>query len=310
MKRSVAIFCVALVGLIVFPQRSFATVPNRTVAAVETFTVGILRVERFGPNGHPPIVFIPALFCGSWQWNGQIAALSSSHTVFAVTLPGFDGRPAIGGDALMSRAAQSLDRLIRSRRLVRPLIVGHSLGGTLAVYFGERYSSEIGGIISAEGGFPIAPTQTERNKLVDAGVQPFLTVNRRSFEGVLRDAMLRYVITSKQDIATVGALASRSDPAALVAWMRAALTLDLTPQLSAIHVPFAEIVPFDITIDPYRGFSSLDAKRRAYATWISHARDGNVVMIDHARHFVMFDQPKAFNNALFDEISRMTGGRD
>ena len=79
--------------------------------------------------------------------------------------------------------------------------------------------------------------------------------------------MLRYVITSKEDVATVAPLASRSDPAALVAWMRAALTFDLTPQLSAIRVPFTEIVPFDSTIDPYRGFPSLDAKRRAYETY-------------------------------------------
>jgi pimeloyl-ACP methyl ester carboxylesterase len=67
-----------------------------------------------------------------------------------------------------------------------------------------------------------------------------------------------------------------------------------------------EIVPFDASIDPYRRFQSLDAKRRAYARWISHAGDGKVIEIDHSRHFVMVDQPEAFNAALFREVSRVT----
>lgn len=306
MKHPVYIISAAIVALNFSPGQATAAVPSRTVAPAETFTSGILRVERFGLNGRPPVVIIPALFCGTWQWNGQIAALSTSHTVFAVTLPGFDGRAAIGDDALMTRAAQGIDRLIRSRRLIRPVLIGHSLGGTIAVYFGERYPSEIGGIVSAEGGYPIAPTQAERNKLVEAGVRPFLAVDRRSFEDVLRNSMLRYVITSREDIATIAPLASRSDPAALVDWMRAALTLDLTPHLSAIRVPLVEIVPFDTQIDPFRGFQTLDAKRRAYAGWVAHVRNGAVIMIDHSRHFVMFDQPEAFNAALLEEVSRIS----
>jgi pimeloyl-ACP methyl ester carboxylesterase len=307
MKNFAFSVCAVLLALIVLPAQASATVPTRTVAPSETFAAGILQVERFGSDGRPPVIIIPALFCGSWQWNGQIAALSPSHTVFVVTLPGFDGRPTIRGDALMTRAAQSIDELIRKRRLVRPVLVGHSLGGTLAVYFGERYPSEIGGIVSAEGGYPIAPKQAERDSAVEASVRPYVGIDRRSFENVLRSSMLRYVITSKEDVATIAPLATRSDPAALVAWMRAALTLDLTPQLLAIRVPFTEIVPFDSTIDPYRGFPSLDAKRRAYTTWISHARDGKVIMIDHSRHFVMFDQPQVYTGALVDQVSRMSG---
>jgi pimeloyl-ACP methyl ester carboxylesterase len=306
MTKSVRTACAAFLHLYVFPGQANAAVPSRTVTAAETFTTGILRVERFGSSGRPPIIILPALFCGTWQWNGQIPALSTSHTVYAVTLPGFDGRAMIGGNAFMTRAAQSIDQLIRSRRLDHPILVGHSLGGTLAVFFGERYPSETGGIISAEGGNPIAPTQAERDRRVDASVRPYLTANRRTFEDILRSSMLRYVITRKEDVATVAPLAARSDPAALVAWMRAALTLDLTPQLAVIRVPFVEIVPFDSSIDPYRGFASLEAKRRAYAMWIAHAHDGTVIMIDHSRHFVMFDQPEPFNAALFNEVSHMT----
>ena len=304
MRKSIVIVWAALFALNCLSGQAAAVVPKRSVAAAQTFTAGILQVERFGAMGRPPLIIIPGLYCGSWEWNGQLELLSKSHTVFAVTLPGFDGRAAIGNHDLMSRAAQSLDALIRTRRLVRPLIVGHSLGGTLAVYFGERHSNEIGGIIAAEGGYPLAPTQLERNKRVEASVRPYVGIDRRAFGPVLSKAMLQYVITSKADVATVSRLASRSDPTAVVAWMRAALSLDLTPQLSAIRVPLVEIIPFDGAIDPYVGYKTFDAKRRTYASWVAHVPSGGkVIMIDHARHFEMFDQPAKFDQALLAAIA-------
>src|SRR5690348_7867698 len=70
--------------------------PMRTTvsAAVrDTFEVGMLRVEHRGTPGRTAIIFIPALFSGAWQWEREIAALSDRYDIYALTLPGFDGRP-------------------------------------------------------------------------------------------------------------------------------------------------------------------------------------------------------------------------
>jgi pimeloyl-ACP methyl ester carboxylesterase len=283
-----------------------AAVPARSVKPTQTFTVGMLRVEHFGTTSGTPIIFIPALFCGSWQWNGQIAALAPNHEIYVVTLPGFDGRPRDNGPALMDRAAASLAQLIRERHLVRPIVIGHSLGGTLAVFFAEQFPSAAGGIIAVEGGYPSAPTAAARKQTVDASAAPYVGADPATFDRVLRTTMLRYTITSKSDVDTVARQAERSDPTAIALWMRAALELDLTPKLSAIRVPLTEIVPFDPTIDPYRGMASLAAKQRAYQTWLDHARDGSVIMIDNSRHFVMFDQPPAFDRVLFARIAQLS----
>lgn len=81
--------------------------------------------------------------------------------------------------------------------------------------------------------------------------------------------------------------------------------MDLTPKLGVIWVSFTEIVPYSEEIDPYNGFPSLIAKRDAYLTWLAHAGDGHLVMIDHSRHFVMFDQPQAFDSALLSTIAQI-----
>lgn len=281
-----------------------AEVAQRQVAASSTFDVGILHVERFGKSDARAIVFVPGLFCGSWEWNAQINALSKKYDVLAVTLPGFGGRPMIAGDDLMERASASLHQLIETRRLVRPILVGHSLGGTLSVYFAERYPHDLTGLVSVEGGYPDAPTQALRDAAVAKSVAPYQGLPQNRVGEVAEQTTLQYTITSKADVAQVQRLAANSDRDAIIAWMRAALSLDLTPGLSKITVPFTAIVPFDAVIDPYQGFPTEEKKRAAYVAWTARAPYGKVIMIDRSRHFVMFDQPQKFAAALEVALSR------
>lgn len=292
----------AAVAIAATPGRAPAAVGSRQAPA-QTFDVGMLRVQRLGTPGRTPIIFIPALFCGPWQWQREIAALSDRYDIYALTLPGFDGRPRDTGGDLLNRAASDISKLITSRKLDHPVVVGHSLGGTLAVLFGATFPDETRGIIAVEGGYPVAPTAEGRAQRINATVAPYIGVSRAAFGDSLRKNMLQYTITSKADVDSMQKLASRSDPAAVVDWLRAALELDLTPQLHRITPPLTAIVPYDSTIDSYVGYATEAAKQDAYATWLRNAPRGSVVMINHSRHFVMLDQPAAFDSALFAAIN-------
>lgn len=269
-----------------------------------SFTAGFTHVERFGNPRGRPIILVPGLACGAWVWGNQIAALAPHYDLYVLSLPGFDGRPLDGRGALMQRAVGALHHLIVSRKLQDPILVGHSLGGTIAVMFAERYPRDAAKVISVEGGYPEAPTQAQRDRAVAQAIKPYAGIAQSKLGDALRENMLQYTITAPPDVKRVTALAGRSDPAAIVAWMKAALSLDLTPGLSAIDVPFTEIIPFDAQIDPYRGFKTRDDKFTAYKAWIAHVPSANVVLIPNARHFVMIDQPSAFETALEEAITR------
>jgi pimeloyl-ACP methyl ester carboxylesterase len=296
--KAFRITLLALAVILALPACAEASVAQRSVPAITSFDSGILHVERFGESDKRAIVFIPALFCGSWQWNEQINTLSKNYDVLVVTLPGFAGRPMVAGGDLMKRAAQSLHLLITTHRLVRPIVVGHSLGGTLAVYFAERYPGDVTRLVAVEGGYPVAPTQKLRDARVASSTRPYVGIAQSALGPALRENQLQYTIASKADVNTVESLAALSDPAAIVAWLRAALSLDLTPDLAHIAVPFTVIIPFDAEIDPYQGFKTLAQKKSTYVRWAAHAANGSVIVIDHSRHFVMFDQPQAFSRAL------------
>lgn len=187
-----------------------------------------------------------------------------------------------------------------------PIVVGHSLGGTVAVLFGATHADQPGAIIAVEGGYPVAPTAAERATRVEESAAPYDSATPSTLASVLRARMLRYVITSPADVDSVAEYASRSDPAAIAAWLRAALSLDLTGQLPAITAPLLEIVPFDSTIDPYQGFATRAAKAEAYTAWLSHAPHGSLRMVAPSRHFVMFDRPAEFDDLLLTAIRQRT----
>lgn len=275
-----------------------------TPAPHATFDTGIARVTEYGNVHAPALLFVPCLGCGPWIWNRQIATLSPKYDIYALTLPGFDGRPMIGRGDLMRRAVDSIHMLVRSRHLTAPVVIGHSLGGTITVMFGETYPNDAGNLVTVEGGYPEAPTQQVRDAAAARAVAPYEGITEAQLPAALRNRMLQYTITRPSDVTAATALAARSQPKAIVDWMRAALLLDLTPQLQNIRVPFTAIIPYDPTIDPYRGFKTAAAKLHAYQTWAAHAKDGNVVMIQPSRHFVMIDRPSEFEAVLERAIAR------
>ena len=76
---------------------------------------GALAVEQLEGKG-PPLIFIPGLASGSWTWRADAERLAKQHTVYLVTVPGFDGRKTMPGTTLDS-LTQDLNKLIEDKHL-------------------------------------------------------------------------------------------------------------------------------------------------------------------------------------------------
>ncbi|MFC5462854.1 alpha/beta fold hydrolase [Massilia niabensis] len=124
------------------PANRFAAA---AAAPAERFELKGMLVERHGSGGLRALILIPGLASGSWVWQETAREFAGSHTVYVVTLPGFDGRPAAEGNPLEA-ARVALLELVASRRLVKPVLVGHSLGGTLAIDLAASEPGRIGGV--------------------------------------------------------------------------------------------------------------------------------------------------------------------
>lgn len=108
------------------------------------------RGIRFGVDdrgsGDPPFVFIHGWACERSLWGLQLDALSSSYRCVAIDLRGRgESDPVPPFDT--STAADDVAAVMDELGLERAIIVGHSLGGLVALLFASRHSQKVLGTV-------------------------------------------------------------------------------------------------------------------------------------------------------------------
>jgi pimeloyl-ACP methyl ester carboxylesterase len=106
-----------------------------------------------------PILLIHGLG-GSWQWWLRVMpTLATKNRVIAVDLPGFGESelPAASGD-LFREQVMTVGGLLDQLRIAKALVVGHSMGGLVALQFTCDHPARVSGLLLADaGGANIAP---------------------------------------------------------------------------------------------------------------------------------------------------------
>jgi pimeloyl-ACP methyl ester carboxylesterase len=280
--------------------------PNRfanSVVAAERFDVGATLVERHGQRGSP-LIFIPGLASGSWAWQAAVRRFSGEHMVYVLTFPGFDGRPATEGAGLAA-AQQSVLDLIASRKLRRPVLVGHGLGGAIALALGAQAAPLIGGVVSLDG-LPVTPGTEEwdaerRASTQGATGKRALAPTPALFASQQQEYMRGTGVLDMARADEVARLAARSDPQAVSRYMAESIALDVRSALPGITAPVLLISPY-FTLDAEQLRMTEEAKTSYYRALMEGTPSVRVVSVAPARHFAMIDQPDQVNDAIAEFI--------
>lgn len=278
---------------------------STAAAAPANYRAGALEVERLEGKG-PPLIFIPGLASGSWAWKQDAARLAKQHTVYLVTVSGFDGRKTEPGTTLSS-LQQDLGKLIEAEHLDRPVLVGHSMGGTLALSFATEHSDRIAGVIAVDG-LPVFPGTEgmtgDRSALAQNARAQIENQTPEQFAAYQQEYMKRVGAIDEAAARHIAENSSRSDPRAVADFAAQLLLLDLRPKLSGIKVPVVEISPF-YEADFARMGVNEDAKTNYYRMLMGGIEKLDVLSVSPARHFVMFDQPEKFAATLDQALAKI-----
>lgn len=242
-------------------------------AAHRRFKPTAFSVEVRGDRGRP-VILIPGLGCPASVWQDTVAHLHRlGYQTHALTLAGFAGRPRI--DRPLARTTvEELGRYIRDRHLVSPVIIGHSLGGTLAYWLAAREPALVGAVVIVDAGAPMSeePAGGARDRWDEASDEQFarqikemfghMSVKPERLEPLLREV-------------------ARSDRRAIGDVIYELSSLTLRDELPRIRAPVLLVLADGGLQDDYR--------RQASAV-----RDRGVVVIPGTGHFVMLDDPAAF----------------
>ena len=272
-------------------------------AATSTDTAGTIKVGRYGDHGRP-IVLIPGLEGGPWVWRQTIDHLQKMHVVYAVTLAGFDGVPApTEGGHLLDSADASLLQLIRQEKIDKPVLVGHSLGGTLALRFAGEHAELISGVVAVDG-LPVFPGMDRLDPKQRAAVaaqarEKMAQLTPEQFKQQALVYMQHIGVIDPRLAARYAPMNARSDIKATAEYMADDLASDLRPGLKNANVPVLEISPYNAPDFSQAPMLMSEAQKTAYyKSLLAGAPQAKVVSISSSRHFVMLDQPAKFQQVL------------
>jgi N-formylmaleamate deformylase len=258
------------------------------------------RVEVTGAGR--PVVLVPGLACGGDVWDRTVQHLRAHHEVHVVTLAGFAGQPAIDGP-LLARARADLAAYLS--RLDRPVVVGHSLGGFLALWVAATAPDRVAGVVAVDG-VPFLSALMDPTTTADA-IGPQAAMIRDQLAALTpaafaeqNRAALAAMITAPADVDAVARTSGRSDPAAVGAAVHEIMTTDLRAAVAAIRAPTLIIAAGALAPDAAAG-RELAAR---YQAQVAAIPDHHVVLAAHARHFVMLDDPAFFHAELDALLAR------
>ncbi len=103
---------------------------------------GRRAVYRIAGNG-PPIVLIHGMLNASSHWQSVARSLASDYTVIAPDLIGHGDSAAPRGDYSLGAHAASIRDLLAAIGIERASIVGHSLGGGVAMQFFYQFPQRV-----------------------------------------------------------------------------------------------------------------------------------------------------------------------
>ncbi len=275
-----------------------------TLEAAERFEVGAMLVERHGAKGRP-LILIPGLASGAWVWQETVRQLRDEHVLYVVTLPGFDGRGAAAGKPI-ANAQEALVKLIETRKLARPVLIGHSLGGTLALAIAAQRPELIGGVVTLDG-LPVFPgsehvSLAQRAQMAAAApaalpAGPVTPQDQQRFAAQQQQYMRGMGVVDMARADELAKLTARSEPDAVMAYMNGILALDLRAELPKVTAPVLVIAPY-FEPDAAQMNISQTQKTDYYASLMAGTPNLKVVSVAPARHFAMFDQPEAVIGAI------------
>ena len=256
-----------------------------------------VRVVGAGGNG-PEVILIPGLASSGDVWQSTVETLQQNYQLHILTLAGFAGVAPIPaqnwGNGYLTLQQDAILRYIREQQLQKPVVIGHSLGGYLALALAATAPEQIGGAINVDGlpalGALFAASSSSQSDSSDAG-------NTRQPQGGF-DAMAlaKSMASEPQWQQRIVKDMYQSDGMTSGRVMGERMRADLRPALSNISVPVLTLG----ALQHGAPYSTPEQVQANYETQLANApkQYHSFAFSRDSRHFIMADAPDWLNRQI------------
>lgn len=287
------------------------TKPGLPFAALEypmttrTVTVGTaeIAVHDVG-KGERTIVMIHGLGSSMPAWTKNIAALARDHRVVTIDLPGYGKSSKSNYEYTMHFFAKVVHGVVRELNLSRVVLVGHSMGGQIAMTYALDYPDAVEALVlTSPAG--LEPFKDGEAQWLAQMTTPAFTCGADDEAVWVRHAQNFFKPPKDADFMVKHRIAVRGGPdfadycvavSRSVAGMLDEPVLDRVPEIDVpVLVLFGEadaLIP-----NPFlHGGSTVKLAKKA----VEKFPDAELVLLERAGHMAQFEQAERWNRAVVD----------
>lgn len=263
-----------------------------------------LKVQVTGEG--QPLILIPGLTCDLSVWNATIEKYQANYECHAFTLPGFAGNPAINfNEEYLNTVKGLILEYISENKLENPVIVGHSLGGFMAMLIAKDQPKLFSQIVIVDS-LPFltaiqVPAATAESAKPFAENMRKMMLNRNSETAAANQkAMLQSMMNDPAHVEIAAKWGADSDPNTVAQAMYELYTTDLRAELDQIEVPI-------LVLGAWIAYKNYGATREStlsnFQAQYAKAKDCTIKLSDKGKHFIMWDDPEFFFASIDDFLN-------
>lgn len=238
--------------------------------------------------GDPPILFIHGWCCNNTFWRDQVPHFSKKHRVVAADLRGHGESDKPDQDYTIEGFVDDVAWLINELKLEKPIVIGHSMGGTIALNLARKHRELTSAIVLVDS--PIYPLPEATQALAE---QTYAALKTPAYQGVAAGFVRMVMFNADSPPILVEEIISGMSSA---------------PQ-RVMHTALASTVASESILS---GPISVPALFIRAATQIA-SEDGlrerypgmGVITVPGTAHFVQMEQPAATNNIISDFLDKL-----
>ncbi len=278
-------------------------VPFTPISAVKTQGTGPVH-----------IVLLSEVFCESSIWQEFMDRNADRFTMHAISLPGMDGSPApevppddskVSDRPWTHNAVEAVAAWIREKKIDRPILVGHSVGGMLAIEVAAKAPELVREVVSIDGLPAIflngpsgkVHTPRERADMVDGQIGK--SIRQMGPEGWKEHWSFTESGTTQDQPRSkvISAMMGNAPHQPSAQYMAEALAADLHETARNLKVP---ITFFGAIPDQDQFYGTRRDLRRVWLSLPRQVPQARVVLFEDSRRFVMVEAPRELDEALAD----------
>lgn len=243
-----------------------------TTASLFYFAHGVDRIHR------PPVIFIHGAGGTHLHWPPQSRRIEG-YRIFAVDLPAHGRSEGLGSQTISGYARAVVD-FLDAMKLNAAVIVGHSMGGGIALSLALDFPKRVLGLglIGTGARLRVAAQLLDTSSRAETFPDAVKLINDWEFSPFVNPRLKEL---ARQRM-------SEMRPAVLHGDFLACNEFDVMSRLHEVHVPTLILCGVDDQMTPAKYSQHLHTQ----------LPDSKLIIIPEAGHMVMLEQPEAFTHAL------------